>query len=53
MIDREAIEKRIAELETERDNAIAKFQALTGALQDCHYWLGQVEQLDVKGPEPE
>ncbi len=49
MVTREAIEKRMAELENERNHLINKLQAITGALQDCAYWLEQLEQPE----EPE
>lgn len=46
MIDKKLIEKRISELESERANVIAKLQAITGALQDCEYWLHQLKESE-------
>jgi hypothetical protein len=43
MIDRQALNTRIEQLEADRTQTIAKLQALTGALQDCEYWLSQIE----------
>jgi hypothetical protein len=43
-ITRETIEKRMESLEAERTQLIAKIQAITGALQDCAFWLAQVEE---------
>ena len=52
MITREMIEARKKQLERERDELIAKIHAYTGALQDCEYWLEQVDkqqdQADAK-----
>lgn len=45
MITREAIERRLAELRDELDKAVARVNALGGAIQDCEYWLEQ-EQDD-------
>jgi len=44
MITREMIEARKQQLEAERDELIAKLHAYTGALQDCEYWLEQIEK---------
>jgi hypothetical protein len=41
MITREMIDARRVQLESERDELIAKLHAYTGALQDCEYWLAQ------------
>ena len=45
-ITAEAIEKRIAELESERAMVIGRAQAITGALQDCEFWRKQLESGD-------
>lgn len=39
MIDRAAIEKRLAELREQQEQVIAQANALAGAIQDCEYWL--------------
>ena len=41
---REQIEKRLAELEAQREQALANANALSGAIQDCRYWLEQLPQ---------
>jgi prefoldin subunit 5 len=47
MITAELIDKRIEELEAERTNAIARLQALTGALQDCEFWKAQLSEQET------
>jgi len=44
MIDREAIEKRLAELRQSLDRIQANGNAIGGAIQDCEFWLSQLEQ---------
>jgi prefoldin subunit 5 len=39
---REAIERRIEDLKKSRENLISNVNAVTGAIQDCEFWLGQV-----------
>jgi len=38
------IDDRKRQLERERDELIAKLHAYTGALQDCEYWLSQLDE---------
>ena len=49
-MDKETIEKRIEILKTEKAQALqaaeqmmANVHALNGAIQDCEYWLNEVE----------
>lgn len=44
MITCEMLEKRIELLMTERDHLQAQVHAFTGAIQDCEYWLKQLEE---------
>lgn len=43
MIIREAIEARLADLKAQRDQLIANINACGGAIQDCEYWLSQLD----------
>ncbi len=52
-MNRESIEKRLAELRQELDRIQANGNALIGAIQDCEYWLSQMdksEQADLGVP---
>ena len=40
---REIIEARLAQLIAERDNLIANINLCLGAIQDCQYWLSQLD----------
>jgi len=40
---KETIEKRKEELLQQIEQAKAQFNALTGAVQDCDYWLEQIK----------
>jgi hypothetical protein len=48
-ITREAVEKRLASLEEVRRQTLANLNALNGAVEDCKYWL---EQLDKPAAKP-
>ena len=50
MITCEDIEKRKAELESNRAQLLANLNAVDGALQDCDYWLNKLklEQTSVE-----
>jgi hypothetical protein len=42
-ITREAIEKRLASLQKDRDQMIATLTTIDGAIIDCKYWLDQIK----------
>lgn len=52
-ITRETIEKRMESLESERTQLIAKIQAITGALQDCAFWLAQMQETETTNEREE
>ena len=41
---KEAIEKRIEELKKQLEQVQANGNALIGAIQDCEYWLKELEK---------
>lgn len=41
---KEQIEKRIAELQKQIEQVNANGNALMGAIQDCQYWLAQLDK---------
>jgi len=43
MITKEAIEKRLVELQKELEQTQANGNAIIGAMQDCRYWLAELE----------
>jgi septal ring factor EnvC (AmiA/AmiB activator) len=42
------LEKRIAELQKSLEQVQANGNALVGAIQDCNYWLKQLEQTEAQ-----
>jgi hypothetical protein len=46
MITKEAIEKRIQELDMEEKIAWAELNRITGIKQDCLYWLEQFDKAE-------
>ena len=51
MIDRLAIEERRAALEAQRVALEGQINAVLGAIQDCDYWLAQLEPEVLQVPE--
>jgi hypothetical protein len=47
-MDKEQIESRKKVLEASRDQLIANLNIINGAIQDCDFWLAQLEQLETK-----
>jgi len=47
-ITKETVERRLAKLQAEYDQAIANANALQGAIQDCKYWLDQIKAAEAK-----
>ena len=54
MINREQIEARLAQLRSDKVELVANVHAINGALQDCEYWLTQLEETATisEGGEP-
>ena len=45
-MDTTTILARIADLKQQRETAISNVNALSGAIQDCEFWLGRVVNAD-------
>lgn len=45
MITLEMMQERLANLQEERDQLQKNLYAYDGAIQDCQYWIGQLEQM--------
>lgn len=43
MITREKLLARIADLESQKEAAVAQINAIMGAIQDCQFWIAQLE----------
>jgi hypothetical protein len=41
-MNKEAIEKRIAELRNNLEQVTAQGNGIVGAIQDCEYWISQL-----------
>jgi len=52
MVSKEAIEKRIAQLESERAQLVANATAYDGALQEANYWLAIAKKAEAEKLEP-
>jgi len=51
MIEREQIEARLAQLRSDKTELVANVHAINGAIQDCEYWLAQLEETArITGP---
>jgi hypothetical protein len=50
---KEQIEARKAQLIQIRDETLSSFNAIVGAINDCDYWLAQLEAEALKAPEPQ
>ena len=50
-MDKERIERRIADLQKQFEQVQANGNALVGAIQDCEYWLKQVEIATDETPQ--
>lgn len=46
-MNKEAIEKRLAELKEQLKSVEANGNALVGAIQDCEYWLAQLNKEEI------
>jgi hypothetical protein len=45
---REQIEARLVELRKESEQLVANINAISGAIQDCEYWLAQLDAEEAK-----
>jgi len=45
------IEQRIVLLKEKREHFVAEVQALTGAIQDCEFWLSQLAEKPMPQEE--
>jgi F0F1-type ATP synthase membrane subunit b/b' len=43
-MDKTRIQERLTQLETEREQARATLAAYEGAIQDCKFWLAEIEK---------
>jgi prefoldin subunit 5 len=50
MITREAIEARLQQLQQEATEIRANLNAYEGAIQDCQYWLAQLDPPTTSTP---
>ena len=51
IITKELLQKRLAELQQGREQAIANVNAFNGAISECEYWLNVMILAEAK-PEP-
>jgi len=47
-MNKEQIEARLAELNKELQQLTANANAVNGAIQDCEYWLAQLDAEETK-----
>jgi multidrug resistance efflux pump len=52
-MDKEKLEKRLAELQASLKQVEANGNALLGAIQECQYWLAQIEQAEMSKAVPD
>lgn len=52
-MDKESVKERLSALRAEFDKVQAQGNALGGAIQDCEYWLKQIELKDAEKDEIE
>ncbi len=50
-MDRDRILARIKELETQADKLKADLNAVGGAIQDCEFWLSQLDAVPADAGE--
>jgi hypothetical protein len=51
MITKEAILQRIKRLEADREKLLSSLNATEGALQDCQYWLSEIDKTEAVDKE--
>lgn len=45
-VSREALQTRLFELERQREQAIANVNAISGAIQECQYWVAWLKEKE-------
>ena len=45
-VSREALQTRLVELERQREQAIANVNAISGAIQECQYWVAWLKEKE-------
>jgi hypothetical protein len=50
-ITKDGIEERMAQLARQKEAAFADLNAIDGAMQDCQYWLSQIEKEEVSNDD--
>lgn len=53
MITREQIEARLQQLQADREKLIGNLSAYNGAIEDCQYWLGQLDAPEATDETPQ
>lgn len=48
VITKEALEVRLFELQQQREQAIANVNAITGAIQECQFWVTWLKEQERK-----
>jgi hypothetical protein len=51
VITKDVIEKRLADLQQQLEQAKANLHAYEGAIADCKFWLEQLDKLSQSKPE--
>lgn len=51
MITRDDVERRLQDLRQQQQRAETTLLAVSGAIQDCEYWLGQIAQREAAEAE--
>lgn len=52
-VSKEALQARLFELQRQREQAIANVNAISGAIQECEYWLKKLKEKEEEEPEEE
>ena len=46
LVSKEALRTRLADLKRDADKAMADYISISGAMQDCQYWLDFIQAVD-------
>lgn len=46
-MDKDKIMQRITDLQARQEQLVANLNAVHGAIQECQYWLSQLEQKET------
>ena len=47
-VTKQALEKHLTELQEAQRRALAEYQALSGAVQECKYWIGEIDKAEAE-----